>query len=398
MVAQDACGATFLLGTAVSSSANLPDTTLGSFVTTWRAMLADAGVVLLLFVGSIIYSFFYPLPYSHETVQQVPVAIVDQDHSAISRQITRYAMASPYIKVVPLNCSDPREAQDLLWKNEIAGMLFIPSGLESKVLSGRKVEVQISGNGVYMMMNRAALNGLTGAVGTVSAGIEIKRLAAATPSSEQMSAQRQPLRLEAVALFNARDGYGAYIVPGVAVLIVQQTLLLAMSLMFGTWRERGDFPVRRSTPAFWGMLLAFASMAFANCLYFFGFVMWWQDYPRAGNFGGLLLFSILFALCVAALGMLLGSLFRTRERGAQLLISVSLPLLFLSGLSWPGESMPWILQGGRWIIPSTAGIQGFIALNQLGASLHEIAPELLVLIGLTVVSIAAALKRWSERA
>lgn len=255
-----------------------PASLIGSFVATWRAMLGDVGAIMLLFVGGIVYSFFYPLPYSRESVQQVPVAVVDQDLSAISRQITRYVAAHPAVDIRRVT-PDLREAQDLLWKNEIAGVLMIPPGLESKVLSGRRAEVDISGNGVYMMMNKVALNGLAEAVGTVSAGIELKRLAASTPSAAQAMAQRQPVNVNAVALFNVREGYGAYIVPGVAVLIIQQTLLLAITLLFGTWRERGAFPVRRSSAAYFGMLLAFATVAFANSLYFFGFVLWWQDYP-----------------------------------------------------------------------------------------------------------------------
>ncbi len=370
-----------------------PASLIGSFVATWRAMLGDVGAIMLLFVGGIVYSFFYPLPYSRESVQQVPVAVVDQDLSAISRQITRYVAAHPAVDIRRVT-PDLREAQDLLWKNEIAGVLMIPPGLESKVLSGRRAEVDISGNGVYMMMNKVALNGLAEAVGTVSAGIELKRLAASTPSAAQAMAQRQPVNVNAVALFNVREGYGAYIVPGVAVLIIQQTLLLAITLLFGTWRERGAFPVRCSSAAYFGMLLAFATVAFANSLYFFGFVLWWQDYPRAGNFGGLLLFAALFALCVAALGMLLGSLFRTRERSVQLLLCTALPFMFLTGLSWPVEALPPALQALRWLVPSTAGVQGFIALNQLGAGLAQVAAEAAALAAVCLVSTAAGLWRW----
>lgn len=361
-------------------------------------MVTDIGALMLLFVGGIAYSFFYPLPYSREAVEQVPVAVVDEDDSALSRQITRYAMASPYVRVVPTVTTHLAEAQDLLWKNQIAGVLFIPAGLEDKVLRGRKAEVQVSGNGVYLLTNKAALNGLVAAVGTVSAGIEIKQLTATAQFAAAALAARQPVTVEPVALFNVREGYGSYIVPGVAVLIIQQTLLLAMTLMFGTWREGACFPVGRSVAAYFGMLLAFASVAFANSLYYFGFVMWWQDYPRAGNFHGLMLFSALFALCVAAVGMLLGSLFRTRERGPQLLLCAALPLMFVSGLSWPVEGMPWLLQGARWAAPSTAGIEGFVALNQLGARLHEVRAETFALCVLLVLSLAWGLWRWQRPA
>lgn len=366
---------------------------LVSFAATWRAMLGDVGAILLLFVAGVIYSFFYPLPYSRESVQQVPVAVVDQDLSAMSRQITRYAAAHPAVDV-RLVTPDLRESQDLLWKNEIAGVLTIPAGLQGQVLGGRQAEVEISGNGVYMMMNKVALNGLAEAVGTVSAGVELKRLAATTPSTAQTLEERQPVNVNAVALFNVREGYGASLVPGVAVLIVQQTLLLAIALMFGTWRERDTLPVERSVAGFCGMLLAFALVAFVNCLYFFGFVLWWQDYPRAGNFGGLLLFSALYALCVAAVGMLIGTWFRTRERGVQLLLCTAMPFMFLTGLNWPVDAMPTAVQVLRWLAPSTAGVEGFIALNQLGASLYQVAREAAALGILFLAASGLGLWRW----
>ncbi|MEK8032844.1 ABC transporter permease [Ideonella sp. DXS29W] len=366
---------------------------LHAFVATWRAMLSDSAAMMLLFAGGIVYSFFYPLPYAKETVQRVPVAVVDQDRSALSRQITRYASAHPAIQVVAVS-ADLREAQDLIWRNEVAGMLFIPSGLQSKVAAGRAAEVEVAGNGIYMMLNKAALNGLAQAVGTVSAGIEIKRLSAATPSSAQAQAQRGPVGLNAVALFNVREGYGAYVVPAAAVLIIQQTLLLAVTLLFGTWAERGGFPVRRDVAGYVGMWCAVACVPILNSLYYFGFVFWWQDYPRGGNFGGLMLFTLLFAFAVSAFAIMVGNLFRSRERSAQLLVCTAMPIIFLSGVTWPVEALPDVLKAARWLIPSTPGIQGFVALNQLGASLHEVAAEAVGLVALMVASVSLGYWRW----
>lgn len=369
---------------------------LSAFAATWRAMFSDFGALTLLFVGGLIYSFFYPLPYSRESVLQVPVAVVDQDGSALSRQLARYAAAQPAVRVLEVG-SDLRRAQQLLWQGQITGLLFIPAGLQSKVLAGRAAEVEIAGNGLYMVMNKAALNGLAEAIGTVSAGIELKRLAATTPSAAQAQQQRAPVGVNAVALFNPREGYGSYIVPGVAVLIIQQTLLMAVGLMLGGWVEQGGGPVPRTAAGYWGMLLAFSGVAMINSAYYFGFVLWWQDYPRAGRLSNLLLFGLLFALTVGALSVLLATLFRTRERSAQLLLATALPMLFVSGLSWPVEALPPALQALRWLLPSTPGIQGLIALNQLGAGLAEVRNEALALLAMLLLSIAGGLWRWCAR-
>jgi ABC-2 type transport system permease protein len=372
---------------------NVPRDLLRAFVQTWRAILSDKGAFALLFLGGIVYSFFYPLPYSRESVRQAPVAVIDQDHSALSRQLARYAAAHPSVGVTVVT-ADLQQALDLLRRNEIAGTLFIPSGFSDKVLTGRTANVEVAGNGLYMMLNKSSVNGLAEAVGTVSAGVEVKRLGANTPLADQALAQRQPVVLNSVPVFNVREGYGAYIVPGVVVLIIQQTLLMAIALMFGTWFERDGLPISAGLSSYFGMLSAYASAAALNCLYFFGFVLWWQDYSRGGNLAGMLVFILLYAYTIAAVGMLLGMLFRTRERSAQLLLGTSLPFLFLAGLAWPVQALPPMLQLLRWLIPSTAGIQGFIALNQLGASLSEVSIEAAALALLLLVSVSAGTWKW----
>lgn len=369
------------------------DSIWSAFLATWRAMVTDKGAFTLIFIGGIIYSFFYPLPYEREVVQRVPVVIVDEDQSAISRQITRYAMAHPSIDVVRVTPS-LEEAQHMIWRNEAAGSMYLPNDLQRNVLSGKKAEVEVAGNGLYLMLNKAALNGLAEVVGTVSAGIDIKRLAARAQSEEKAIEERAPVSVNPVALFNIKEGYGAYVVPGVAVLILQQTLLMAMTMMFGTWFQKKSFPYGASLKQYAGMLCAFSLAALLNAAYYFGFVLWMHDYPRGGNFAGLVVLAVLFSLTIAACGIVLGMLFRTRERGMQLLIATSMPILFVSGLTWPETSLPTVLYYVRWLLPSTSGVQGFIAVNQLGASLYEVRRELVILTCLLVAFVWIGCARW----
>jgi ABC-2 type transport system permease protein len=368
-----------------------------AFGLTWKAIFQDKAALLLFFISGIVYSFFYPLPYSAESVRGVPVAIVDQDDSALSRQVIRYAGAHPGIDVVRVT-TRPEEAQELIWHADAAGAMFIPADFSRKGLASAQPEVQVSGNGSYPLLNKVVLNALAEVSGTVSAGIELKRLGAATPSAVQAEALRQPLGIEALPLFNVHEGYASYIVPGVVVLVMQQTFLLGIGLLFGSWSTAKSFPYAPTAASYFGALNAFALVVALNAMYFFGFVFWWQDFPRGGNFLGTAVLTVLFAYAVAALGMLIGMFFRTRERSIQLLVATSMPIMFLSGLSWPTSAIPVPLQVASWLLPSTAGIQGFIATNQMGASLHEVRTELAALLGLAVVLAAAGLRKWRRMA
>ena len=81
-----------------------------AWLDTLKAIAGDKGVLLIMGLAPLLYGFFYPWPYAQQSVTRVPVAVVDYDHSSLSRQITRFAQASPRIEVRLLT-GDEGEAQ-----------------------------------------------------------------------------------------------------------------------------------------------------------------------------------------------------------------------------------------------------------------------------------------------
>lgn len=369
---------------------------MGTFARAWwgtlQAVWADKGVLLLLAIAPVLYGFFYPWPYMYQAVTRVPVAVVDLDHSSLSRQITRFASASPRLDVRWVG-ADLHAAQQALWAGEIEGFAVLPSDLKRHVVRGQSALVTVEGDGAYALLNKAVLYGFAEAVGTVSAGVEIKKLQAAGQSARQAAASRNPVGTQMVPLFNPTEGYGSYVVPAVALLILQQTLLMGAAMLVGTWAEAGQ---HRASPAQWlGRIAALATVGGLAGLFYFGWEFTLQDFPRGGNPGGALVLLALYMPAVACLGSLLGVWFADRERSMQVLLLTSLPMAFVSGFSWPSEALPWALQGLRWLVPSTSGIQASLRLNQMGAPLGDVAGPLAVLLALTLGF--GALLLWQAR-
>ncbi len=379
---------------------------LGVWLGAWmaaRCLRRDAGALLLMALAGAFYAFFYPYPYANEQVTRVPVAVVDGDRSALSRQLVRMAMASPGLNVVLVTASEA-EAQQALWRREIEGVLIIPPDLARNATQGRAVTLPVLGNGSYLLLNKAVLEGFAKSVGTLSAGIELAKRQAHGAAPAQAAAQRAPVQLGITALFNEREGYASYIVPAVAVLIVQQTLLIGASLLAGTWCQRGGararWLLRRPQRALglWGLL---AAVGFANGLFFFGFVFWFWDYPRGANLPLAAAVLLPFVLAVAALGLALGTWSRQRERVFMLAVATSIPLLFLTGIPWPLQAVPVPLQWLAALLPTTAGVQALVAVNQMGASLAEVLPQLRqlwALCGVYALLAAWALQRAGRQA
>ena len=60
-------------------------------VAEWKLFYTDAAAVLLLVVAGVLYAFYYPMPYKYQTVSKIPVAVVDMDHSKLSRELVQMA-------------------------------------------------------------------------------------------------------------------------------------------------------------------------------------------------------------------------------------------------------------------------------------------------------------------
>ena len=349
-----------------------------SFLQTFKDVIGDKGVLLMLIIAPIIYGFFYPWPYSTEVVNHVPVGIVDYDNSNLSRTLARYASASPSLDTE--HFINEQAAKEAIWSDQIAGYMVIPSGLEEQVMSGQQAYVSVLGNGGYFILNKNVQLGFSQAVGTVSAGIKVKKSIAkgAYASTAAQNTQAIPLRI--MPLYNQTEGYGAYVVPAVSVIILQQTLLMATAMLIGTWYEQRRHAA--SVRGWLGRITALSTLSFIIGCFYYGWTFELHHYPRGQNMLGTLLFLALFCPTVATLGCILGLWFRQRERSMQILIFISLPIFFLSGYPWPADQLPQVLQVIRWIVPTTPAINTSVQLNQMGASLSQVAIGFYALAGL----------------
>lgn len=352
------------------------------------AMLRDKGAVLLLLGAPVLYGFFYPWFYSSEVVQRVPVAVVVQDNSGLARQMLRFAQASPRIHP-QLVTADEGEARAAVLRGEVMGYALLPRDLKRDVLRRANVVIPVYANGAYPLVSKQVQYGFAEAFGTVSAGVEIKRLQAGGQSAPQAAVSRSPVNAQAVALFNPTEGYGSFVVAAVAVLILQQTLLMGSALLVGTWREQGADRV--GSRQWLARLLALCVPGWLAGLFYFGWIFIWQDFPHGGNPWGALALLACFVPAVVGCACLLGWWLADRERALQVVLFSSIPLAFLGGFTWPVEALPEPLQWLRWLSPSTAGIEASLRFNQLGAPLQAGLSQLSWLATMALLTWAAVL-------
>jgi ABC-2 type transport system permease protein len=353
----------------------------------YKAIFTDAGVVLIFLAGLTIYTMMYPLPYSTEVLREVGVVPVDQDHSSLSRKLMRWADATEEVRLAaPAN--DLAEAQRRVLNAEASGIFLIQKGFETDILRGKQAVVSVYADACYFLIYRQIVTGLYKATATMSAGVEVRRYTAAGLGEEEAKRARDPLPIVMRALFNPAGGYATYVVPAVLILIMQQTLLIGIGMLGGTRNEAfmksPPPPGKRESylATLIGRGFAYFSIYLFYPLYYVYVIFWLYNLPHTASAAQLVLFMVPFVLAITYLGLSLNALFKSRELSIPVLISTSVPALFLIGFAWPYEAMPrWLINIGM-LLPSTTGCAGFIRLNEMGAAFHDVLPEWFTLWGL----------------
>lgn len=360
-----------------------------AFRATLRSILRDRGLLQFFILAVPFYSLFYPAAYSTEAVRGIRVEVVDLDGSTLSRQLTRDLAASPGVTLLG-NVATVEEARQHMADGKVAGVVIIPADFYRDVLRSQPTTVVTWGTGAFPVQDKAVLESVGAVVQGIARQASTVRMVrqGASGAYARQGASQPPAYIEQ-ALFNVTRGYGSYVVAAVAILIVQQVLLIGIAALMGTWIERRAPPLfddrPHSLPAVVGVWAALSLMVFPAFLYMFGFAFWFQDYPRGGNVLAAIAFAGLAAPTIAAFGMSVGALFANRERPLQVILATSIPLLFLSGAVYPREAIPVPLKALAALVPSTPGINGFIKLNQMGALWREIKPEVFLMTGLMLL-------------
>lgn len=358
------------------------------------SILADRGALMILVLGALGYAFFYPVPYLNQVVRSVPVVVVDPDGTALSRRLTRMVDATEAVRVDAVVTS-AAEAERRVRRGEAHGVLAIPAGFQADVLRGEPVVVGAFGDASYFLLYSQVASSLARSVGTLSAGVEVRRMEATGVTRPAALDRWRPLPLVLRPLYNPVGGYGTYVVPAVLVLVLQQTLLIGIGLLAGSARERGvdEGRLLRATPVelVVGKAMVYLGLYLAHALLYLTVVFRVFGFPRQANPLVAILFLVPFLLAVTFLGLAVSAWFRERETAIQVLLFTSLPAVFISGFSWPPEAMPTWVGALAQLLPSTPGITGFLRLNQMGAGFRQVRGEWVALWALAAVYFVLAL-------
>src|SRR6516162_4374633 len=328
----------------------------GAFAGEWRRVLGNRGAFMLLVVAPLVYGVYYPQPYLNQILRKIPIAVVDNDLSDLSRRIVQTLDASGTVQVVG-RAETLAEARTALDRGEAFAVVGIPPETERDVLKGTTVHIPIYADATYLFIFRTMGSGIAVALNTLSS--ELAAGGARTDGSlvKAALAATSPADILLQPVFNPVGGYASYIVPAAFVLILQQMLLIGASMLTVVALAQG----------LGGAFTSVLGRGVAHLTVFLpALALYFIVLPRVYGFSTLgqplQLFALasVFVLATSFMGQAVGSWFKHPETPTLIFLGTSLPQLFMAGFSWPREAIPGPVWAAGTIFPSDLAIDGLV--------------------------------------
>lgn len=345
-------------------------------------IFTDTGVVIIFFIATLIYPLAVCFIYYKESLHDAPIAIVDNSHSSLSRKYIRMIDATPEIKV-EYECTSMAEAIDLQKHGKAHGIINIPKSFSKDINTGKQTYINVFADVSSFFWYRNLSVATAYASRTMGYEIETKGLIAQGSTYDDAVRGVRKFIPQETVLYNP-GGYPSFLIPIVLIIVIQQTIFMGIGMMAGKNTERSKW--RDLTPnnvhyrglfrVIFGRALAVFIVYIPISIYLLIIIPHIFNLPALMSYPlELLWFIIPFLFASILLGMTISTLFYHRENAIPVYIFMSIPILLMSGFSWPREGMPEFWKIFSYIFPSTLAANGYVRMNTLGASFWEISTE-----------------------
>lgn len=367
-----------------------------------RLGLAMLIVMPLLMMGMI--GFIYPS--NGGTISDMPVALVNEDvgfgNSTLPSQT--FIMGLQQINnqthmMILSNASSIAEVKDLIQKGELSGAIVIPSNFSECLMKGEQgtlIIITDQSNPQISATLQGALSAVFSQMGTLIAQQKVQMLNPEVINASNSLAIVKPYVVKTEGVVSGNPSYFDFIAPGMMALTVMMSVMTGLPAAISQEKEIGTMdgmmvaPINRLSIILGKALgqtirgLTQGAIILALAIALFGVTI----------HGSILLVFGLLLLGVFAfvgLGVVITSVAKDQETATMMMMTLMFPMMFLSGVLFPIQQMPWYMQAISHFLPLTYAADALRKVMVLGAGIPAISTELVILIAFGIVMTAIAL-------
>ncbi|MBQ3655705.1 MAG: ABC transporter permease [Bacteroidales bacterium] len=346
-----------------------------------RTVFHDVGIILFVIILPLAYPLLYAYVYTPEVQRDTPVVVVDDSKSTLSREFIRKVDATPDVKIVG-NCLNMNEAYAMIEQQKAYAVIHIDRDFETALNKGRQTVVGLYCNMMSMVYYKCAASACSNVSIAMNRRIKVNNYMR-PKTDREAEIMATPIDYQHTPLYNTQSGYAAFMIPPILMMIFQQSLFLGIGMSMGRSREQnGGFVIplnryyRNSVEIVLGKMLFYLMLYIIHGLYAFVVVTKLFDLPQLGHYWDFILFFIPYITACCFLGMVLSYMIFRREDCMLIFVFMSLPLYFMCGLSWPGSAIPEGIKYFSYLFPSTFGLNAYMRISGMGASISDVSFEM----------------------
>jgi ABC-2 type transport system permease protein len=320
----------------------------------WQFICHDAWLKALLFWLPILLVAIIWGIFSAGIARDLPIGVVDNDNSSVSRALIRNYDASPTLAVVE-HFYSKKQASAALKEGSIYAVVIIPHALEKNTLLGKSPQVTAFYNSQFILIGKLVSSALLSAHGTYVAQLEtFKDLINTHGKIEQAMAEALPISYQITPLFNANTHYGQFLVTAIIPAMWQILIIATVVLVLAT-------PLRRTKVEVWLADLNFTNVLITLIPYVF--IFWLQGiiylsvfygalhWPMHGSWFLLIFAQLLLVIACVSVATLFFFITLDATRAMSLVAGFAAPAFAFMGITFPTTDMPFIAQLWRALLP-----------------------------------------------
>lgn len=343
----------------------------------FKSIGTNISVLIVLILGNVGYGFLYNLLYNTNVYRNAPIAVVDMSQSDISRHLIDYIDATQQVEV-SLKTQNYDEARQMLIERKIVGFLYIPSELKEQLMRGNQAKCIIYGSTLSFLDYLNISEAVNYATLEINSELLPEMLKTINMIDLMFLVNGKAVNIVAEPLYNNSEGYGTYLIPPVLMLIIFQTMMIVISMNETSLVKRSFRYVSMSPYIFvFAKALSYFLIYLIFSIFFLIFIPLLFDLPHLSNFLNIITLMIPYLFANIYFCLIFTLLFKDADSPLFFIVFMSVPLVFLSGISYPLELMPWHWKIFHYIIPAAPATMAFVKLNCMGADMNNITSEMI---------------------
>ena len=376
----------------------------------FRVMCTRYSILMVLSGGIFLYGLLYNYMYAPNVVRNAPVAVVDMSRTPLSRHYSRLLDATPQAQVMTNN-ADLQAAKEMMKQGEVVGIVYIPEDFDARVGRGEESVYVMYSTTTAFLYYASMQEASAGAMLAVNDEVRPNQVVFLPQEDIQPIVQTSSIDVVGTALYNYTDGYGTYLIPAVLMVVIFQTLVMVISMLSGKEREeaahrmslqgdnrvtafhfftslgtkdnserpKAELSFSRMASIVLGKTSVYVLFYSFFSVFLLGLLPLVFQLPHLAHPTLIIQLMIPYIIATSFFALACSVFFSDSDAPLLMIAFFSVGLIFLSGVSYPLELMPWYWQWTHCLIPAAPGTLAFVKINSMGASMAEISQQYIIL-------------------